>query len=81
MRRFRQEETSQLEALRNCYKVPSGGELREVKADASRKNFLWDLWSASQRSNPLKAREQHWRAFIQSCIHHTVYQRFVPHAR
>lgn len=23
----------------------------------------------SQRSNPLKAREQHWRAFIQSCIH------------
>lgn len=45
MRRLRQEETSQLEALRNCYKVPSGGELREVKADASRKNFLWDLWT------------------------------------
>ena len=44
IRRLRQEETSQLEALRNCYKVPSGGELREVKADASRKNFLGDLW-------------------------------------
>lgn len=44
IRRLRQEETSQLEATRTYYEVPSGGELREVKADAPRKNLMWDLW-------------------------------------
>lgn len=44
MRRLQQEEISQLEAPRKCIKVPSGGELREVKVDAPGRNFLWDLW-------------------------------------
>ena len=48
IRRLRQEETSQLEATRTCYEVPSGGELREVKADAPRKDLMWDLWMCSR---------------------------------
>lgn len=51
------------------YKVPPGGELREVKANVLKEELSVGFMKMSQSSNHLKVREHQWRSFVHSLIH------------